>query len=156
MIDEIDVQFYFFLGLFIYGSVLCLLYLIFYLIGWIELSKLYKSRMKTDDSIIQKCKTCKCNMGKNLAGNMGGTTIAFLDKGLYLNPEYDSFPILRNLVPALLIPWQEIRKYEIIEGQKYYFYLGNPMITLLSLDEEKVIELERLSDILVSDRIKND
>ena len=155
MVNEINLQYYLFLGLFIYGSIISLMYLVFFLIGWIGLSKIYRTEIETDDDISQRCKTCRCNMGKDLAGNVGGLTIAFLETGLYLNTESSSFPILRTLVPALLIPWQEISKYEIIEQQKYCFYLGNPMITLLSLDEWQVRELERLSEISIRDRINN-
>lgn len=130
----------------------------FYINGWYELAEFYKTSLKlSDDGIIQKSKTYRCRISKDLAGSSFSTVaIAFLDTGLYLNSGFDSFPILNTLIPSLLIPWQEINKYEVVRSNKHCFYLGNPTITILVLSANQVRELETLSSIKISDYFDRD
>ena len=79
--------------------------------------------------------------------------IAFLETGIYIDSGFIPLPISDLTSPKLLIPWQEISRYEVIEDKKYSFYLGSPTITILTLSIEEVRELENLSGILISDRL---
>ena len=63
-------------------------------------------------------------------------------------------PVFNVIQPPLLIPWQEVNQYELIERQ-YRFYIGNPTISILILSEKAVNELEQLSGISISDRLNS-
>ena len=63
--------------------------------------------------------------------------------------------IFNTIVSSLLIPWKDISNYEITKDGNHKLYLGNPMITILTLSTETLRELEDLSEIKISDYLNN-
>ena len=121
-----------------------------------ELAELYKTDSRYAEEVAQKGKPCRYRISKDSTGSMTGikgAKTAFLEAGIYIDSIFIHFPIFDSISPKLLIPWQEISGYEVIEGKKYSFYLGSPTITILTLSIEEVRELENLSGILISDRL---
>jgi len=138
------------------SSFFCFLAFFGYKAGWYELAELYKTDFKlSDDNIASKVKVYRCQIGKKLDDCVAEPyKIAFLDTGIYLNAGTDSMPIFNVVQPPLLIPWQEVNRSEIVQN-KYHFYFGNPTISILILGINAVRELEQLSGISISDRLKD-
>ena len=124
-----------------------------YKFGIYELAELYKTDSRYAEEVAQKGKSCRCSISKDSSGYINGITIALLETGIYIDSGFIPLPISDLTSPKLLIPWQEISRYEVIEDKKYSFYLGSPTITILTLSIEEVRELENLSGILISDRL---
>ena len=135
------------------GAILGGFILLNYKFGIYELAELYKTDSRYAEEVAQKGKPCRCSISKDSSGYINGITIAFLETGIYIDSGFIPLPISDLTSPKLLIPWQEISRYEVIEGEKYSFYLGSPTITILTLSIEQVRELENLSGILISDRL---
>ena len=127
-----------------------------YSFGIYELAKLYKTDQRYSEEVARKGKPCRCRISKDTSGSIKGITIAFLETGIYIDSGFISLSILEIISPKLLIPWSEISRYEVAQDRKHYFYLGNPMITILTLDTQEVRELENLSGISVSDRLNKE
>ena len=123
--------------------------------GWYELAEIYETGLEFDSDLEQRSKRCRCKISKDSRGSFNGVIIAFLESGIYLNSGGGSLPVFNIIAPSLVIPWQDISNYEIGIDGKNKFYLGNPMITILTLSAETVRELEELSEIKASDRLDN-
>lgn len=126
-----------------------------YSFGIYELAELYKTDSRYSEEVERKGKPCKCRISKNTSTSSSskGITIAFLETGIYIDSGFRLLSIFEIISPKLLIPWSEISRYEVASNRKHYFYLGNPMITILTLDTTEVRELENLSGISISDRL---
>ena len=127
-----------------------------YKFGIYELAELYKTDSRYSEEIDRKGKPCRCRISKDTSGSIKGITIAFLETGIYIDSGFIPLSIFEIISPKLLIPWTEISRYEVVQNRKHCFHLGNPTITILTLDTGEVRELENLSGISISDRLNRE
>ncbi len=105
--------------------------------GWNKLSKKYKVEQCSPDIFI----TNQQGVFRNPDNNRSSTVIRPLnigvsEEGLYLfKASYNAF------YPSLLIPWSEI-EYQPSYNDKYTFYIGNPVITCLTIYPRIIRKLE--------------
>ena len=121
--------------------------------GWYKLAEIYKTDFEFDSNLEQRSKRCRCKISKDSRVSFNGVIITFLEAGIYMNSGGGSLAVFNTVAPPLLIPWQAISNYEITKSEEHKFYLGNPTITVLTLNAETVRELEELSGIKASNRI---
>lgn len=155
MFHKIPFPFNLFLTL---GAILGGFALLNYKFGIYELAELYKTDSRYSEEVERNGKPCRCRISKDTStsSSIKGITIAFLETGIYINSGFIPLSILEIISPKLLVPWSEISRYEVIRDRKHCFYLGNPTITILTLDTGEVRKLENLSGISVSDRLNRE
>ena len=125
-----------------------------YTTGWYKLAQTYETDLQLSDDIASRIRNYRCQLSRDIKFSVSEPYgIAFMKTGMYVNSNFPFIGVTPSQL-SLLIPWQEINKYELVE-REYRFYFGSPTISILILNTDNVKELEQLSGILISDRLNN-